>query len=262
MEPVVEQTSFAAHQMRVEVVGLEAVHDGGRLAHRAVGEVHDRHARGVVLVGGEDFAGRLGAHGGDSLHFAAHHEQKGVEGVAPGREQGTAAVFFLCVPAELPIPRADAVVVVHLPVVQVAEQPLVDHRLGGKELRGKSGVETDAAPHARLRGGRHDVGDLGGRIGHRLLEDEVFPGLGRRDGVVAVLARQPGDVDDVHPRVGEHGVQVAVHTDRRAVFCRQFRGVERPRRADRGDAALPGGVDRGDVGGRGPAVTDETDVVV
>ena len=56
MEAVVEEAPLAPHQMRVEVVGLEAVDDRRRLADGAPLEVEEGDTRGVVFVGGEDFA--------------------------------------------------------------------------------------------------------------------------------------------------------------------------------------------------------------
>ncbi len=135
MELVVEQAAFAADEVGVEVVGLEAVDDRRALADLAALEVQDRHAAGVVFVGAEDLALRFRRVAADALHFLAHAQQQRVERVAAGGEQRAAAVRLARVPAELAIPRPDAVVVIDLAVVQVAEQALVDDRLGREELR-------------------------------------------------------------------------------------------------------------------------------
>ena len=54
---VVQQTAFATHQMRVEIVGLQAVDNRGRLPDGAVCKPQDCHARCVVFVGLEDVTG-------------------------------------------------------------------------------------------------------------------------------------------------------------------------------------------------------------
>ena len=56
MEAVVEEASLAPHQMRVEVVGLEAVDDRRRLADSPPLEVEEGDTRRVVLIRSEDFA--------------------------------------------------------------------------------------------------------------------------------------------------------------------------------------------------------------
>ena len=73
-------------------------------------------------------------------------------------EERTAAVLLESIPAELPIPRADPVVVVHLAVVQLAQQSAVNDRLGRLKLAAVTALETDAGLHAGLlHGGDHRV---------------------------------------------------------------------------------------------------------
>jgi hypothetical protein len=59
------------------------------------------------------------------LHLSVHQHQQRVHGMTAGAEQARPAAVLLHVPRELPAPRPDAVVVVHLTVVQLAEQALL-----------------------------------------------------------------------------------------------------------------------------------------
>ena len=134
VEFIVEQAAFAADEVGVEVVGLEAIDNGRAFADGAVFELHDGDARGVVFVGGEDFAFGLGGEAGDGIDLIAHAEEQGVEGVATRGEEGAATVFFAGVPAELAIPGADAMIIIDFGIVQGAEETLVDHRASADEL--------------------------------------------------------------------------------------------------------------------------------
>src|SRR5882724_9684045 len=59
MKLVVQQTALAAHQVSVEIIGLQAVNYRGALADAAILELEDRYTRGRVLVRIEDFALRF-----------------------------------------------------------------------------------------------------------------------------------------------------------------------------------------------------------
>ena len=119
---VIQQAALAADEMGVKVVRLETVHDRGALAHLAAFEIQDRHAGGVVFVRTENFAFALGGEAGHALDFFPHEQQQRIQRVTAGREQSRAAIGLARVPAELAIPGSDAVIVIHLRVVQVAEQ--------------------------------------------------------------------------------------------------------------------------------------------
>lgn len=258
---VVQQAALAAHEVGVEVVGLQAVHHGGGFADGAVLELHQGDAGGVVFIRGEDFALGLGAETGDAFHLAGHDHEQGVEGVAAGGEQGAAAILFADVPAELAIPGADAVVVVHFAVVKVAQEALVDDGLGGLELAGEAALKADAAFDAVGLGGGDDFTHFFQGVGHGLFQDDVLPGLGGGHGLVAVLAGVAGDVHDMDVGIGQHGVDVLVGLDGAAVLGAQFRAVQRAGGVDGGDLCLLAGVDRVNVRGRCPAVTNDADVV-
>ena len=261
VEFVVEEAALAADEVGVEVVGLEAVDDGGAFANAAVFEFDDGDAGGVVLVGGEDLALGFGGEAGDGFDVVAHAEEEGVHGVATSGEEGAATVFFAGVPAELAIPGADAVVVVDFSVVNGAEQTLVDHGFGGDELAGEAAFEADAAMDAIGFGSGGDVADFLEGVGHGFLQDDVFFGVGGGDGLVAVLAGVGGDVDDVNARIGEHVVEVLVGGDGAAVFGAEFGAIEGAGGEDGGDLSLFGGVDGVDVRRGCPSVSDNADVV-
>jgi hypothetical protein len=108
--------------------------------------------------------------------------------------------------------------------VQLAEQPRVDHRLGGEELRGETAFEAHAGLHA-CGGERflhlHDFVPLDGQ---RLLDDDVFAVLRRLDELFGVLVGIAGDVHDVDIRTRQHGAQVLIGLDRRSMTRRQLLG--------------------------------------
>ena len=210
----------------MNIIWLETVDDRRGLADAAVLELENRHAARVVLVFFEILVRRSGRVTADTLDLVAHVEQQRVERVAAGREQTAAAGVALGVPAELPVPRADAVVVVHLPVVDSPQQPAIDHALRGDELAREAQLETDA---------RLDAGP-GHRLLHRaqilqvqrerLLDDQVFASLGGGDDLARVLVRVAAHRDNVDRRVGEHFFEISVALDFAAVFGTEFRLVE------------------------------------
>ena len=261
VEFVIQKAALAAAEVRVEVIRLQAVHDGSGFAHRAVFETDDRRAAGVVFVRLEDVAAALRGEGADALDFAAHHHEERVERVATGGEQGAAAVFLASVPAELAIPRPDAVIVVDFSVVQLAEQTFVDQRLRDGELVRKAALKAHAALHAVRLGGGGDLAHFLQAVRHRFFENDVLLRVRGGHGLVAVLARVAGDVHHVDVRVFEHLIEARVALHRAAEFGAELGVIEFAGRKDRGDLALRGFVDRFDVGGGRPAVSDDADVV-
>ncbi len=84
----------------------------------------------------------------------------------------------------------------------------VPHREGGRGLQA-----------ARCAGVQDGVAGLH-RVGHRLVDNEVFPGAGGRQGVLGVAGVGRGDADDVDVLAG-HEVLVGIEA-RDAVFCREL----------------------------------------
>src|SRR6185369_4784470 len=99
------------------------------------------------------------------------------------------ARIFACVPPELPVPGADAMVVVHLTVVNLAEQSAINHRFDGQELAGKPALETDAGFHARFRDGFFDRQTVLPAQRERFFDDQMLSGLGGCDRVPRMLVR-------------------------------------------------------------------------
>ena len=181
--------------------------------------------------------------------------------MAAGGEQRAAPLLQFCVPAKLPIPRTDAVVVVDLAVVQVPEQPLVNEPLGDEKLAGEAAFKADAAPHPMLLGGRHDVAHLLWRVCHRLLQNDVLARGGSGHRLIAMAAGEAGDIDAIDPRIGQHLFQLRIGPDLAPVLGAERRARERPRRADRHHPPLTGGIDGRDMGRRRPAISHDADVV-
>ena len=134
VELVIEDAALAADEVSVEVIGLEAVHDGCAFAHRAAFEPDERGRRRGVFVGGENGVAALRGVAGDFFHLGIHAEEEGVERVATGGKERAAAEFLVRVPAVLAIPRADAVVVINFTVVEFADEPFLDDGFGAGEI--------------------------------------------------------------------------------------------------------------------------------
>ncbi len=206
MEFVVEQAAFAADEVRVEIIRLETIHDGGAFADAAVLELQERHAAGVVFVGRKDFALGLGVVAGDFGDAVAHAEQEGVERVATGSEQGAAARVFAGVPAELSIPRSDAVIIIHFSVVQGAEQALINRSFGGEELAGVTALEADAGFDLGLLDGGFHLAQVLQTEAEWFLDDDVFASAGGFEKLRLVLIRIAANRDNVYVGIGEHFV--------------------------------------------------------
>ena len=186
---VIQKTALATDEMGVEVIRLQAVDAGGGFADASVGELEDRRRRCGILVFDEIFVLRSCRVRGHLLDLAAHAEQERVERMTARREQAAAAILLTGVPAVLPIPRADAVVVVDLGVVQVAEQALIDHRFGREKLAGVAALEAHATTDVSSTDGLADGGAIVERKRERLFKNEVLASLRRRDRMGLVLTR-------------------------------------------------------------------------
>ena len=226
MELVVQETALTADEVGVEVVRLKAIDDRCAFPDAAVFEFQEGDTGGVVLIGSEDFAFGFGGETGDGLDLIAHAEKERIHGVATSGEQGAATVFFAGVPAELTIPGPDAVVVIDFTVVEGAEQTFVDHGFGGNELTGEAAFKTDAAFDAVGLGGSRDVPHLLEGVGHGLFQNDVLLGIGCSDGLIAVLARIGGDIDDVDAGIGEHFIKVLIGRDGASVFGAQLSAIQ------------------------------------
>ena len=146
--------------------------------------------------------------------------------MAAGGEQRAAAILLAGVPAKLTVPRADAVVVVDLAVVEPAEEPFVEKGLRDAELTRKPALKADAPLDAMLRCRGDDLAHLAGRVRHRLLENDVLSSRSRCYRLIAMLAGIARDVDDIEILVGKHLLELPVGLHRPAMLGGEFRGIE------------------------------------
>ena len=247
--------------MRVEIVRLQAVDHCGAFADPSVGEFHEGRGARRVLVGGEYGVTALRGITGDLFDVAPHAEQQRVERMAARRQQRTAPELLLRVPAILPVPGTDAMVVVDFAVVNPAEQARVDHRPGREKLRRISAFEADAGGDPACRRGLLHVDDVGPFDRQRLLDDDVLPMPRGEHELLGVLVRVARDVDDVDVVAFHHRLQVVVHSQLASMACAQLARRQRPRRPDVGDLRLTGCIDRRDMRRRRPAVPEDCDVI-
>jgi hypothetical protein len=145
--------------------------------------------------------------------------------------------------------------------VQRAEEAGVHDRLGRKELGRIAALEADAGSDAGLRERLFHPDNLAPLHRERLFGDDVLAVSHRADELIGVLVRIAGDVDGVDVPIGEHRLEIRVDLDRGAVALAEVTGGQGTRRPHGGDLALAGRVDRGNVGRRRPAVSDDGHVV-
>src|SRR5207253_1734744 len=103
-------------------------------------------------------------------------EEERVHGVAAGGEKAAAAGVLFGVPAELSVPRADAVEVIDFAVVNFAEEAAIDDGFGGEELAGVAAFEADAGFHASGFDGLLDVEAIAPIQREWFFDDEMFGG--------------------------------------------------------------------------------------
>ena len=142
--------------------------------------------------------------------------------MTPCGEQSAAAILLEGVPAELAVPGADAVIVIHFSIMQITQEALINHSLGADELATEAALEAHAAFDVVLLRSFHDGAAVGDVHRHRLLDDEVLACVGCRDGLILVLAWVAGNIHHMDRRIGQHLVEIGVALDRRAVLRCQF----------------------------------------
>ena len=128
-------------------------------------------------------------------------------------------------------------------------------------MTGVPQLEAHARFHPRLPDRLPHGAQVFQRETERFLDDEMFAGLGRANGLLGVLVGIAANGDDMDGGICEHLVQIVVNRDVAAVLRAEFRPVEGTRRTDCRDLAERCGVDTRDMSGRGPTVADETNVV-
>ncbi len=143
-----------------------------------------------------------------------------------GRKQRAAALSPLGVPAELTVPRPDAVVIVDLAIVQFTEQPAIQQGLQGKELVGKTALEANTHAHSRPADRLANEGQLPGREAKGFLDDQM---LARARGAKGLGRMEGGETAERHGmdiRIGQQVIQIAIDPDITSVPGTQFRWVE------------------------------------
>ena len=117
-------------------------------------------------------------------------------------------------PAELTVPRTNAVVIIDFGKVDLAEQARLEHRMDRLELRREAHLEADARlDRGATECSRHDF-EIRGVEGQRLLDDHMLAGLDRFDELGGVILREGANGDGIDVGIGQHGVQVLEHADR------------------------------------------------
>src|SRR5690242_10753164 len=101
--------------------------------------------------------------------------------MATSREERAAPGVFARVPAELAVPRSDAVVIIDFAIMQFAEQPLIDHRPCRGDLARETAFETDARFRPRLFDGFAHRPQVLEVETERLLNDQMFARFGGGD---------------------------------------------------------------------------------
>ena len=125
----------------------------------------------------------------DTLHLAPHAEEQRIQRMASGREETAAPGIGARVPAELPVPRPDAMVIIDFAVMDLAEQALIDDRFGGEKLAGITALEADAALHASALHRLLHLAQVIQRKGDRFFDDQVLARLGGGDGLGGMVIR-------------------------------------------------------------------------
>ena len=87
MKLVVEQAALAAHEVGVEIVRLQAIHDRGAFPDLAALEFKNRDAARRVFVRLENLAARFCVVARHFRDVVAHAEQERIERVATGGQQ-------------------------------------------------------------------------------------------------------------------------------------------------------------------------------
>lgn len=173
--------------------------------------------------------------------------------MAPRGEQAGAAKVLLDVPRELPVPRPNPMVVVHLGVVNIAHQPALNRRTDRHGLTAVAHLEADTG----LNPGGLDRVTNRERAGpvdpNGLLDNQVLARLRRRNRLLGVERVGRADIDNVDGVVGEEVAKLRVDLERNPVLSTQRQRVQRPAGANRHDLRTRYALERLDMRPRHPA---------
>ena len=109
-------------------------------------------------------------------------------------------------------------VVVDFPVVDIADQPLIDQVCRGKKLRDKTELKTHTGFYPVRDDGIMNSFAVLPVQRHRLLQNDVFPCIGSSHRLLAMLIRIAGNGDDIDVR-GEHFIERCVGANFAPVSC-------------------------------------------
>ena len=104
-------------------------------------------------------------------------------------------------------------VIIHLTVVDLAQQAAVQHGLGDLELAGVTALEADAGFHPGLLHGLVQGAQVFERKAERLFQDQVLAGASGAHGLIQPLAWKAAQRDDMDVGVGEQVIKVVVDVD-------------------------------------------------
>ena len=186
--------------------------------------------------------------------------QEPVHGMAARREQAASPSLFLGVPAILTVPRPNTVVIIYLTVMNLPDQPLVDHCPQRYEFAGKTALKAYAGLHPGLFYSRNHPVEVPFREAQWLLDNEMFAGPGGRNHLIGVLVWVTGHIDHVDRRILQHRLEIRVGLDAPPMSCANLIAIQESRGVDRGNLRLPGIVDCVDMGAGGPSITYDANV--
>ena len=262
VDAVVEQAAFRADEVNVEVIGLQTIHARSDFCRIAIGEFEEGDRGGVVLVGLENGGLGFGGQAGHFLDLAIHEEQARIEGVATGGEQAGAGKVFFDIPFKLPVPRANAVVVIDFAVVQFPEQALVDDGADHGKVRAKAAFKADAGLHARGANGIAHPFEVVVRQADGFFDDQVLARFGSRDRLVRVKFVGRADVDDVNVGIRDHVLVILVRFEGQTVLRGEGVFAVVATRTDRRHTRAIDRFERVDVRPSYPAEPDDADVEI
>ena len=121
VEFIIEEATFAAHQVNVEIIGLQTVGHGCNFANPAVLEFEQADRSRVVFIGLEDLTLTSRPVADNLLDLTIHAHQECIQGVTARSQKAAASHIFFDIPTELTIPRTDPVKIIDLAIMQVTQ---------------------------------------------------------------------------------------------------------------------------------------------
>ena len=136
--------------------------------------------------------------------------QERIHGVAARREQTAATSLFLGIPAILTVPRPNTMVIIHLTIMNLPDQPLVDHCPQGHEFARKTALKAYTGLYPSFFYSRNHSVEVPLCEAQWLLNNEMFAGPGGRDHLVGMLVWVTGHIDHIDRRILQHRLEIRV----------------------------------------------------